>query len=295
MFALFSLVTCLPAPAHASDFYDSSNITPYSPQDARHVSVEGASVSYYPDYLWIQTQGKHVNVSNFSTTKGLAKPGDILAISIYRYDAEDSFLSGDGAGHGVARIIASDGVNWTAYGKPGYSQLLSVRGNTAYFKCVNADYCWVEGVAKLQRNYFALGSPNHQERVPTYVVSSYIISGDAAKDQQVASKELEQFKALEGQDQTGNVQQQGLNNAAYTQKGTSLVSALTRVANAPASSCRVDAPVHGANFSFDFCSSSRPSWLRPLISIPVAVTSLMLSIHIIKATFREIERFKAGI
>lgn len=259
----------------------------YVPASATFVHAEGGSAAFYSDYVWVSGSGE-TKIKNWSTTKGLAKAGDILAISAYVWNGSDYYGNYQGSQIAKNREYLSDGIKWAAFGKPGYAKLLKIENNTAYFKCLSNDYCWAEEVVTFQHSVETQPSRG-------YVMTSYIISGEASKTEQAATKELEQIKALEGQDKTGKTQQNGLNNAAFTQKGTSLVSALTQVANAPASNCRVAAPVHGGNFSFNFCEASRPSWLRPLISIPVAVTSLMLSIHIIKTTAREIERFKAGI
>lgn len=283
VFALFFLVQC--SPVYADDFVDSSRVTPYTPANGSFVTSSGGNVAFYEDYIWV-TGSDETSIKNWSTTKGLAKPGDILAISAYVWDNHDTY--GSLFGNYVGRHFSDDGIKWRAYGKPGYSRLLAIRDNVAYFKCTHPDYCWVEDVVRF----------SHDPKLLTprsYIMTSYIISGDASKSEQAASRELEQVQALERQDNSGKTQQNGLQDQAFQNKSTSLVSALTQVANAPASNCRVGAPVHGGAFSFDFCDSARPSWLRPLISIPVAVTSILLSIHIIRTTASEIERFKAGI
>lgn len=284
-FALFFLVQC--SPVYADDYGDPSRVTPYTPANNSFVNVNGGNIAFYNDYLWI-TGSSETEVRNWSTTKGLAKPGDILAISAYVWDNTDSYGNKYGKNYVDGRHFSDDGIQWTAYGKPGYANLLAIRDNVAYFKCIHPDYCWVESVVNLR---------HHEQFLPdrNYILTSYIISGEASKSEQAASKELEQVQALERQDNSGKTQQNGLQDQAFQDKSTSLVSALTQVAGAPASNCRVGAPVHGGAFSFDFCDSARPSWLRPLISIPVAVTSILLSIHIIRTTASEIEKFKAGI
>lgn len=284
-FGLFFLVQC--SPVYADEYADPGRITAYTPAGSAFVNVSGGSVAFYSDYLWV-TGSDVTQVTNFSTTRGLARKGDILAVSVYVWDNIDTFGSNAGSQYQRYRNYSTDGINWIAYGKPGYANLLAIRDNVAYFRCTSDEYCWAESVVNLHHKVENMSSRN-------YIISSYIISGEASKTEQAASKELEQFQALEKQDKTGKTQQNGLQNQAFQNKGTSLVSALTQVANAPASSCRVGAPVHGGAFSFDFCDSARPSWLRPLISIPVAVTSILLSIHIIRTTASEIERFKAGI
>lgn len=285
VFALFFLVQC--SPVYADDYGDPSRVTPYTPANNSFVNVNGGNIAFYNDYVWI-TGSAQTEVRNWSTTKGLAKPGDILAISAYVWDNSDSFGNVFGSGYSDGRNFTDDGIQWTAYGKPGYANLLAIRDNVAYFKCVNPDYCWVESVVNLRHKARHLSDRN-------YILTSYIISGEASRSEEAASRELEQVQALERQDNSGKTQQNGLQDQAFQNKSTSLVSALTQVASAPASNCRVGAPVHGGAFSFDFCDSARPSWLRPLISIPVAVTSLLLSIHIIRTTASEIEKFKAGI
>lgn len=285
VFVLFSLVHC--SPVYADDYADPGRITAYTPAGSAFVNVSGGSVAFYSDYLWV-TGSDVTQVTNFSTTKGLARKGDILAVSVYVWDNVDTFGSNAGSQYQRYRNYSTDGINWIAYGKPGYANLLAIRDNVAYFRCTSDEYCWAESVVNLHHKVENMPNRN-------YIISSYIISGEASKSEEAASKELEQVQALERQDNSGKTQQNGLKDQSFENKGTSLVSALTQVANAPASNCRVGAPVHGGAFSFDFCDSARPSWLRPLISIPVAVTSILLSIHIIKTTAGEIERFKAGI
>lgn len=234
------------------------------------------------------TGSNFTEVKNWSTTKGLAKPGDILAISVYVWDNHDNFGNLFGRDYLEGRTYDDDGIRWIAYGKPGYAELLAIRDNVAYFKCVNPDYCWVESVVKLNHAPLKLNARY-------YVMTSYIISGEASKTEQAAATEIEQVKKLEAQDNSGKTQQNALKDATFDRKSQSLISSISQIASAPASSCSVSAPVHGGDFSFNFCSDSRPPWLRPLISIPVAVTSILLSIHIVRATASEIEKFKAGI
>lgn len=284
-FALFFLVQC--SPVYADDYADPSRITSYTPANNSFVNVNGGNIAFYNDYVWI-TGSAQTEVRNWSTTKGLARKGDILAISVYVWDNVDIYGPHAGGPYPGYRNYRTDGINWVAYGKPGYANLLAIRDNVAYFRCTSDEYCWAESVVNLHHKVENLPNRN-------YIISSYIISGKASETEEAASKELEQVQALERQDNSGKTQQNGLQDQAFQNKSTSLVSALTQVANAPASNCRVGAPVHGGAFSFDFCDSARPSWLRPLISIPVAVTSILLSIHIIRTTASEIERFKAGI
>lgn len=285
VFVLFSLVHC--SPVYADDYADPGRITPYTPANNSFVNVNGGNIAFYNDYLWI-TGSSETEVRGWSTTKGLAKPGDILAISAYVWDNTDSYGNKYGKNYVDGRHFSDDGIQWTAYGKPGYANLLAIRDNVAYFKCIHPDYCWVESVVNLR---------HHEQFLPdrNYILTSYIISGEASKSEQAAEKELKQAEELRSRDNTGTAQQQGLNNSSFKTKSTSLISALIQVADSPATKCSISAPVHSADFSFNFCSGSRPSWLRPLISIPVAVTSILLSIHIIKTIASEIDKFRAGV
>lgn len=285
VFVLFSLVHC--SPVYADDYADPGRITAYTPAGSAFVNVSGGSVAFYSDYLWV-TGSDVTQVTNFSTTKGLARKGDILAVSVYVWDNVDTFGSNAGSQYQRYRNYSTDGINWIAYGKPGYANLLAIRDNVAYFRCTSDEYCWAESVVNLHHKVENMPNRN-------YIISSYIISGEASKSEQAAEKELKQAEELRSRDNTGMAQQQGLNNSSFKTKSTSLISALIQVADSPATKCSISAPVHSADFSFNFCSGSRPSWLRPLISIPVAVTSILLSIHIIKTIASEIDKFRAGV
>lgn len=88
VFVLFSLVHC--SPVYADDYADPGRITAYTPAGSAFVNVSGGSVAFYSDYLWV-TGSDVTQVTNFSTTKGLARKGDILAVSVYVWDNVDTF------------------------------------------------------------------------------------------------------------------------------------------------------------------------------------------------------------
>lgn len=111
----------------------------------------------------------------------------------------------------------------------------------------------------------------------------------------VAGKQLEQYDTESKRDNSGKSQQSASANGKYEADSQSLIVALKQVANAPATNCRIAANTHGLPLDLDFCKDPPPSWLRPLVSIPLAIASLLLSITIVRSILSEIERFRAGL
>ena len=306
VFVLFSLLMSLPA--YAGEF-DSNGVKyiPYTPSSAPFLQVSNGSVSFYPDYVWLKASGTTpVSVSEFSTPIGLVKKGDILAISVYPWDSTpDTFPylssrgylyhSDAGAGRPIALTEAFySRLRWEALGKDPYTRLLAVRDNTAYFSCERDDYCWTSTLFqyKQQINTVNGGTASFHGLVMT----SYLIRSGQSPSDVVASEEKKKADALASQDNSGKAQQKQLENSAFQSKSSSLSSSLKQIVNAPARSCSVSGTAHtGLVLDFDFCSTPRPPWLGPLLSLPVAITSLFLSIHVVKLIASEIEKFRAGV
>lgn len=315
VFVLFSLLISLPA--YAGEF-DSSGVKyiPYTPSSSPFLQVSNGSVSFYPDYVWLKASGTTpVSVSEFSTPIGLVKKGDILAISVYPWDnSPDSFTYSREYGyntyhpHNYSPIYRSSGfysrLRWEALGKDPYTRLLAVRDNTAYFSCERDDYCWTSTLFQYVQNvgtYKIEGKPADTWSGPNLnfhglVMTSYLIRSEQSPSDVVASEEKKKADALASQDNSGKVQQKQLENSAFKSQTSSLSSSLKQIVNAPARSCSVSGTAHtGLVLDFDFCSTPRPPWLGPLLSLPVAITSLFLSIHVVKMIASEIEKFRAGV
>lgn len=294
-------------PAYAGEF-DSSGVKyiPYTPSSAPFLKVSNGSVSFYPDYVWLKTSGTTlVSVSEFSTPIGLVKKGDILAISVYPWDSSpDSFQYSFSRGAysypahtnswiNVLNVFRSR-LKWEAVGKDPYTRLLAVRDNTAYFSCERDDYCWTSTLFQYTQQ---IGAPDGQtEFFSGLVMTSYLIRSEQSPTDVVASEEKKKADALAAQDNSGKVQQKQLENSAFKSQTSSLSSSLKQIVNAPARSCSVSGTAHtGFALDLDFCSTPRPPWLGPLLSLPVAITSLFLSIHLVKMIASEIEKFRAGV
>ena len=303
-FVLFSLLMSLPA--YAGEF-DSNGVKyiPYTPSSSPFLQVSNGSVSFYPDYVWLKASGTTpVSVSEFSTPIGLVKKGDILAISVYPWDSSpDSFQysgpfgsvghsSGSNAYVSLNQFFRSR-LQWEAVGKDPYTRLLAVRDNTAYFSCERDDYCWTSTLFQ-----YAQELNTNQGKVSFHgiVMTSYLIRSEQSPTDVVASEEKKKADALASQDNSGKVQQKQLENSAFQSQTSSLSSSLRQIVNAPARSCSVSGTAHtGLVLDFDFCATPRPPWLGPLLSLPVAITSLFLSIHVVKMIASEIEKFRAGV
>ena len=297
-------------PAYAGEF-DSNGVKyiPYTPSSAPFLQVSNGSVSFYPDYVWLKASGTTpVSVSEFSTPIGLVKKGDILAISVYPWDSTpDSFTyssdrgflysSNSGAPGGGRPIALTEAfysrLRWEAVGKDPYTKLLAVRDNTAYFSCERDDYCWTSTLFQYVQK---LRTPDADVSFTGLVMTSYLIRSEQSPSDVVASEEKKKADALASQDNSGKVQQKQLENSAFNSKSSSLSSSLKQIVNAPARSCSVSGTAHtGFILDLDFCSTPRPPWLGPLLSLPVAITSLFLSIHVVKLIASEIEKFRAGV
>ena len=294
-------------PAYAGEF-DSSGVKyiPYTPSSSPFLQVSNGSVSFYPDYVWLKASGTTpVSVSEFSTPIGLVKKGDILAISVYPWDnSPDSFTFSREFGYYIDKphdyspihktTTFYSRLRWEALGKDPYTRLLAVRDNTAYFSCERDDYCWTSTLFKyVQEVQNDLGGKSSFHGL---VMTSYLIRSEQSPSDVVASEEKKKADALESQDNSGKVQQKQLENSAFKSKSSSLSSSLKQIVNAPARSCSVSGTAHtGFILDFDFCSTPRPPWLGPLLSLPVAITSLFLSIHVVKMIASEIEKFRAGV
>lgn len=303
VFVLFSLLMSLPA--YAGEF-DSSGVKyiPYTPSSSPFLQVSNGSVSFYPDYVWLKASGTTpVSVSEFSTPIGLVKKGDILAISVYPWDdSPDSFSYSRGFG----RYSRSDNdfnfnsffrsrLRWEALGKDPYTRLLAVRDNTAYFSCERDDYCWTSTLFQYSQEVYT-GLRDGKASFHGLVMTSYLIRSEQSPSDVVASEEKKKADALASQDNSGKVQQKQLENSAFKSQTSSLSSSLKQIVNAPARSCSVSGTAHtGLVLDLDFCSTPRPPWLGPLLSLPVAITSLFLSIHVVKMIASEIEKFRAGV
>lgn len=294
-------------PAYAGEF-DSSGVKyiPYTPSSAPFLKVSSGSVSFYPDYVWLKTSGTApVSVSEFSTPIGLVQKGDILAISVYPWnDSPDNFayahsrgeyVYGSGSSSSTAETTAFySRLKWQALGKDPYTRLLAVRDNTAYFSCERDDYCWTSTLF----DYFQQISNRNSgySYFDGLVLTSYLIRSEQSPTQVVASEEKKKADALASQDNSGKVQQKQLENSAFKSQTSSLSSSLKQIVNAPTRSCSVSGTAHtGFALDLDFCATPRPPWLGPLLSLPVAITSLFLSIHIVKLIASEIEKFRAGV
>lgn len=289
-------------PAYAGEF-DSSGVKyiPYTPASSPFLQVSNGSVSFYPDYVWLKASGTTpVSVSEFSTPIGLVKKGDILAISVYPWnDSPDNFNHARSRGLYNKSSYSSttafySRLKWQALGKDPYTRLLAVRDNTAYFSCERDDYCWTSTLF----DYFQQVS--NQNGGYSYfdglVMTSYLIRSEQSPSDVVASEEKKKADALASQDNSGKQQQKQLENSAFQSQTSSLSSSLKQIVNAPARSCSVSGTAHtGFILDFDFCSTPRPPWLGPLLSLPVAITSLFLSIHVVKMIASEIEKFRAGV
>ncbi|WP_368387829.1 hypothetical protein [Schaalia turicensis] len=263
-------------------------------------------MAFYPDYVWLKASGTTpVSVSEFSTPIGLVKKGDILAISVYPWDSSpDSFqyLPSKGSfgppkvgSWTVDSTVFRSRLQWEAVGKDPYTRLLAVRDNTAYFSCERDDYCWTSTLFRyLQEVPYARVEGSFSFH--GLVMTSYLIRSEQSPSDVVASEEKKKADALASQDNSGKVQQKQLENSAFNSKSSSLSSSLKQIVNAPARSCSVSGTAHtGLVLDFDFCSTPRPPWLGPLLSLPVAITSLFLSIHVVKMIASEIEKFRAGV
>lgn len=298
-------------PAYAGEF-DSSGVKyiPYTPSSSSFLQVSNGSVSFYPDYVWLKTSGTTpVSVSEFSTPIGLVKKGDILAISVYPWDStpdtfpyssDRGFLYSSSSGApGGGRPIALNEVfysrlRWEALGKDPYTRLLAVRDNTAYFSCERDDYCWTSTLFQYQQQINTVNGGTASFH--GLVMTSYLIRSGQSPSDVVASEEKKKADALASQDNSGKAQQKQLENSAFKSQTSSLSSSLKQIVNAPARSCSVSGTAHtGLVLDFDFCSTPRPPWLGPLLSLPVAITSLFLSIHVVKMIASEIEKFRAGV
>lgn len=294
-------------PAYAGEF-DSSGVKyiPYTPSSSPFLQVSNGSVSFYPDYVWLKASGTiPVSVSEFSTPIGLVKKGDILAISVYPWDSSPenfqysfsrgaySYPSHTNSWINITNVFRSR-LKWEALGKDPYTRLLAVRDNTAYFSCERDDYCWTSTLFQYSQH---VGAPDGQtEHFSGLVMTSYLIRSEQSPSDVVASEEKKKADALASQDNSGKVQQKQLENSAFQSKSSSLSSSLKQIVNAPARSCSVSGTAHtGLVLDFDFCSTPRPPWLGPLLSLPVAITSLFLSIHLVKMIASEIEKFRAGV
>lgn len=304
VFVLFSLLMSLPA--YAGEF-DSSGVKyiPYTPSSSPFLQVSNGSVSFYPDYVWLKTSDlTPLSVSEFSTPLGLVKKGDILAISVYPWDSSpDSFqysVPFGSLGHSVGsnayirlNQFFRSRLRWEAVGKDPYTRLLAVRDNTAYFSCERDDYCWTSTLFQYAQK---LRTPDADVSFTGLVMTSYLIRSEQSPSDVVASEEKKKADALESQDNSGKVQQKQLENSAFKSQSSSLSSSLKQIVNAPARSCSVSGTAHtGFILDLDFCSTPRPPWLGPLLSLPVAITSLFLSIHLVKMIASEIEKFRAGV
>lgn len=295
-------------PAYAGEF-DSSGVKyiPYTPSSSPFLQVSNGSVSFYPDYVWLKASGTTpVSVSEFSTPIGLVKKGDILAISVYPWDSSpDSFnfsryhgvfsraVPGELGRNDETQVFYSR-LRWEALGKDPYTRLLAVRDNTAYFSCERDDYCWTSTLFQYAQNVFYEGQKSYSFH--GLVMTSYLIRSEQSPSDVVASEEKKKADALASQDNSGKVQQKQLENSAFHSQTSSLSSSLKQIVNAPARSCSVSGTAHtGLVLDFDFCSTPRPPWLGPLLSLPVAITSLFLSIHVVKMIASEIEKFRAGV
>lgn len=305
VFVLFSLLMSLPA--YAGEF-DSSGVKyiPYTPSSAPFLQVSNGSVSFYPDYVWLKASGTTpVSVSEFSTPIGLVKKGDILAISVYPWDSSpDSFQYSHSSGGYSPPSYTDSWINlseffysrlrWEALGKDPYTRLLAVRDNTAYFSCERDDYCWTSTLFQYQQEVNTLRGKKFSFH--GLVMTSYLIRSEQSPSDVVASEEKKKADALASQDNSGKVQQKQLENSAFQSQTSSLSSSLKQIVNAPARSCSVSGTAHtGFALDLDFCSTPRPPWLGPLLSLPVAITSLFLSIHLVKMIASEIEKFRAGV
>lgn len=298
-------------PAYAGEF-DSSGVKyiPYTPSSSPFLQVSNGSVSFYPDYVWLKASGTTpVSVSEFSTPIGLVKKGDILAISVYPWDnSPDSFTFTREFGYNhesnvhFSDVYKTSGffsrLRWEALGKDPYTRLLAVRDNTAYFSCERNDYCWTSTLFQYVQN---VPTNSRVEKSPYFsfhglVMTSYLIRSEQSPSDVVASEEKKKADALASQDNSGKQQQKQLENSAFKSQSSSLSSSLKQIVNAPARSCSVSGTAHtGLVLDFDFCSTPRPPWLGPLLSLPVAITSLFLSIHVVKMIASEIEKFRAGV
>lgn len=304
-FVLFSLLMSLPA--YAGEF-DSSGVKyiPYTPSSSPFLQVSNGSVSFYPDYVWLKASGTTpVSVSEFSTPIGLVKKGDILAISVYPWNSSpDSFqyFYSSGEYHypdksanwiNIMNVFRSR-LRWEALGKDPYSRLLAVRDNTAYFSCERDDYCWTSTLFQYAQEVSTANTG--KQTFHGLVMTSYLIRSEQSPSDVVASEEKKKADALASQDNSGKVQQKQLENSAFQSQTSSLSSSLKQIVNAPARSCSVSGTAHtGLVLDLDFCATPRPLWLGPLLSLPVAITSLFLSIHVVKLIASEIEKFRAGV
>lgn len=296
-------------PAYAGEF-DSSGVKyiPYTPSSSPFLQVSNGSVSFYPDYVWLKGSGTTpVSVSEFSTPIGLAKKGDILAISVYPWDdSPDSFQYAWSKGlyaHPSSQslwttdfTVFRSRLQWEAVGKDPYTRLLAVRDNTAYFSCERDDYCWTSTLFRYFQEVVNTGRVSGNAYFNGLVMTSYLIRSVQSPSDVVASEEKKKADALAAQDNSGKAQQKQLENSAFNSKTSSLSSSLKQIVNAPARSCSVSGTAHtGFILDLDFCSTPRPPWLGPLLSLPVAITSLFLSIHVVKLIASEIEKFRAGV
>lgn len=294
-------------PAYAGEF-DSAGVKyiPYTPSSSPFLQVSNGSVSFYPDYVWLKASGATpVSVSEFSTPIGLVKKGDILAISVYPWDSspdsfqylfsKGSFGSPKVGSWTVDSTVFRSRLQWEAVGKDPYTRLLAVRDNTAYFSCERDDYCWTSTLFRYLQEV-PYGQPEGSFSFHGLVMTSYLIRSEQSPTDVVASEEKKKADALASQDNSGKVQQKQLENSAFKSQTSSLSSSLKQIVNAPARSCSVSGTAHtGLVLDFDFCSTPRPPWLGPLLSLPVAITSLFLSIHVVKLIASEIEKFRAGV
>lgn len=109
-----------------------------------------------------------------------------------------------------------------------------------------------------------------------------------------AEKELQQAQQLESQNNSGSDLQSSLSDDSFNQKSESLLTTIKNIAMAPPMDCKIS--VAGKiPLDMDFCADSRPAFLSPLITIPVGIASILLSIFVVKSIIREIHKFKDGV
>lgn len=112
------------------------------------------------------------------------------------------------------------------------------------------------------------------------------------------NKRLEDEKKLEEQvaqqDNSGNIQQNALNNSGVSSKQSSVISAGAQILNAPASSCSISAG-GVLPLELDFCSTPRPAFLHPLLLIASAMSGFYLSQRLLRQIFAAVQSFRSGL
>lgn len=308
VFALFFLAPF--SPAFAVEITDPSKVTSWVPARSDFLVGNYDEINVRSQYVQLVQKVKCASnqtrcrdqaaVGWINIPKTVAKKGDIVGVVLQQYNPAVTGWSEGMASSPTGNRPFSEPPdsyqdivprNWSPIGKEGQSVFLSADESAAYYKCIGDNGCGIGYLATTQLVCFHGGRSDSECR-QEFMLTVMVISGGASKSDQLASDELRKSSEFQAMNNSGTAQQKGLESAQFKNQSQSLISSLKTIANTSASSCDISSVVHGMPLEFDFCSQPRPTFLGPLVSIPVGVVSLLLSIYLIRTIFREIESFR---